>query len=81
MSTKQGQTMVQSLGFVTDGECLTVTHMPVVVMDGWTINNRYLNLRFEALLYISEIFFFQLFSSENCFPKVAGHGQNRSKGV
>jgi len=22
---------------------------------------------------------FQLFSSENCFPKVAGHSQNRSK--
>ena len=31
---KNAQTMVQNPGFVTDGEYLTVTHIPVVVMDG-----------------------------------------------
>ena len=32
-----------------------------------------------GMIFFSYLTWFQLFSSENCFPKVAGHGQNRSK--
>ena len=49
--------------------------------SGWySVKSSHFHFLYPEMIFFSQEFnWFHLFSSENCFLKVAGHGQNRSK--